>query len=582
VGREGRDLRRRASGAAAYRTRSPRRSRSDGFPEGFSHGPSDGFDSSSNLARERGGPYVADVAAAIASSDRPPVVDQTPGLAALLDLVGLADRAVALAIEQLIELRASGEIEAATGVTVELWLQQVARRTSCDVRMLLAASELLPRLPATRDAFLAGELSWSQVRAVVLACRRLRTSALDEADTRVRQWLWSASDAAPDTVSRGLARLAWELDEEREKRCLDDDEARQQRDEFVALQPRLDGSGGRFFGEAGAANFALLDAALNDGLEVPAGRGDFLDPGDRPAQSRAAGSQRATRLFGWAADHLDQVADKAARGDALAPASSPTAEGTPEPSERTSSGPAPRPGSARRGSIAGRVGLLLRLELSTLLGGGLPADLLTTMTGGHLRLSGSAARRLADAGVELRTVIVDECGAVVGIGRASRQSPGWLHDAALALNASCTGPCCAASARVSHLDHAQPWHPVRPDDLPGTTDIANMAPLCGRQNRTKERDGWKVTGSADGGRVWTHPRSGIVYRHLPDHWRPPDPPGRHTREGDPPGIPSPGDPPPGQPAPDNAQRGRARVDRPPDDDPIIDTLLDPRDPTIPF
>jgi hypothetical protein len=73
------------------------------------------------------------VAVDLATHDRPPVIDDAPALADLLDLVGLVDRVIALAIDRLIDLRTTGEVEAVTGVSVELWLGQIARRTSSDV-----------------------------------------------------------------------------------------------------------------------------------------------------------------------------------------------------------------------------------------------------------------------------------------------------------------------------------------------------------------------------------------------------------------------------------------------------------------
>jgi hypothetical protein len=138
-----------------------------------------------------------------------------------------------------------------------------------------------------------------------------------------------------------------------------------------------------------------------------------------------------------------------------------------------------------------------------------------------LRLTTAAARRLLDhRGAELRTVIVDH-GQVLGVGRASRVPPGWLRDATLAVHSTCTGPLCDRPALGADLDHARPWHPTHPDQLPGGTDVDNLGPLCGATNRTKEAAGWHARQHRDGQRTWTHPRTGLQITSLPTTWRPP-------------------------------------------------------------
>jgi hypothetical protein len=49
---------------------------------------------------------------------------------------------------------------------------------------------------------------------------------------------------------------------------------------------------------------------------------------------------------------------------------------------------------------------VLRVQLEAL--GALPADVLTRLTGGHLKLSSRAAGWLLDQRVELRTIVVDQ------------------------------------------------------------------------------------------------------------------------------------------------------------------------------
>jgi hypothetical protein len=187
---------------------------------------------------------------------------------------------------------------------------------------------------------------------------------------------------------------------------------------------------------------------------------------------------------------------------------------------------------ARGGAGGGQPGrsaavkLLLRAELDTLLGNThLPSQLLTTLAGGAMHLDANAARRLADAGAEVRLIVTDR-GRIVGVGRQTRVPPGWLRDATLALHDTCTAPGCDRAALSSQVDHAIPW------DDGGHTDIGNCGPLCAHDNHHKERAGWKATGQADGTRHWHHPRSGLKITTHPTTKRPPPRPSHPSRDSE--------------------------------------------------
>lgn len=163
--------------------------------------------------------------------------------------------------------------------------------------------------------------------------------------------------------------------------------------------------------------------------------------------------------------------------------------------------------------------LLLRVQLETL--GQLPAQVLTQLTGGQLRLSSQAARYLCDAqGVQARVVVIDQ-GEVVGVGRQTRLPPGWLGDITDAIHDVCTEPLCERPARCADLDHATPWWPDGPDATYGTTDADNLGPLCMTTNQTPRRAGWQTVQTGDGRRRWTHTRSGLTVTTVPTTWRPP-------------------------------------------------------------
>ncbi len=178
--------------------------------------------------------------------------------------------------------------------------------------------------------------------------------------------------------------------------------------------------------------------------------------------------------------------------------------------------------------------LLVRLPFDALVDPAVPAELLTGLVGGRLKLTSAAARRLIDRrGALLRTVVVDDDGTVLGVGRATRRPPGWLTDVVAAVHDTCTGPGCDRPARGADIDHARPWWPARPDGRPGHTDVDNLGPLCAATNRDKEAAGWQTIQTAAGVRTWRHPRSGLTTTTIPSTWRPTgDPRTDRTRDHD--------------------------------------------------
>lgn len=444
-------------------------------------------------------------------ADAHPVLEELPELAWLLDDLRTADRAIASAVGLVATLRRTDAARLLTGVGLTGWLTLIARRTTTDARMLLTAADQLERSPSLAAAFRRGAVSWAQVRSVVLAIRELPRHLDDRIDGAIAEVLHGAVGAEPDAITRVLR---WEL--AALTPTPDSDATSPEREPFVAMQPRLDGSGGQLFADLDPVTWALADAALNSA--APPGErsrdGVIGDP-DEPAIARNGRLMGAHRL-----DRLRQVFDAYLApphvgGGVGVRACSPTAD-TPAP--------APGPGPGTHGCPpSARPTLLLRAELDQLLDRcRTPAQLLTTLLGGHVRVTAATARRLIDErGADLRTVVLDGTGSVVGVGRRTRVPPGWLRDAALALHDTCSAPGCGAPARTADLDHAQPWHPHRDGDPPGRTDADQLAPLCHRDNVAKERDGWRVEQAPDGSRRWTHPRSGITTRTLPATWRPP-------------------------------------------------------------
>lgn len=410
-----------------------------------------------------------------------PILAEVPELGAALAAARGIDRLVAQLLDSLLLLEEHGIAEATTGVALEQWLAIVGQRTHADRRMLLTACDVLRRLPSLRRAFVStGDVSWSQVRAVALAVHRLPRHLDDRLDAEVaravRDCVGSDPDALARTVGQTLASITPEPQASSQQVA--------DRAQYLALQPRLDGSGGRLWGDFGPEGFAVLDAALHPASDPPvagvAAGCDEVEPSDA-AQRRATGAARAQRLL----DLVDHDC-----GDT---------------------------------SVGARRQLVVRAELSTLLDREqVPAHLLTLLTGGRMWVDAATARRLVDErGADLRTVILDDTGTVVGVGRRSRLAPGWLRDAQLALHDTCSAPGCQVAARRCDSDHAMPWVAHHRDDPPGRTDVEQLAPLCPSHNRAKERDGWRVTQAPDGTRTWRHERTGLSTRTHPATWRPP-------------------------------------------------------------
>jgi hypothetical protein len=509
--------------------------------------------------------------AADGSADRPPfglpVLAELPELASALAAFTTADDRMLDGILTLSRLLDSGEVEATTGVSVEQWIGIVARHTRMDRRLLLRLCRLLHRLPTLKAAVEGRQVSYAQLRGLGLALRRAPASIDAELDDFLARLLPEVAGADPDVVVDQVTRAIDELSPD----TLDAHERGLNR--HLHLQPNLERTGGRFSGETDAIGLALLDEATaptRRQLDHPGGLGGARHDNllgrlahtcdDQP--TTADGSDAAAGAdTGPTSGDADDAGDAAPSSGDSGPASSAATAGA---------GPerAARPRSSLDIALP-PVKLLARVELDRLLDGDrTPADLVTRLVGGQLRLSSDAARRLLDArGVELRTIVVDH-GTVVGVGRQTRMPPGWLRDATVAVHDTCTAPLCDRPARSCDLDHAVPWHPHRPDDPSGRTDIDQLGPLCGRTNQQKEAGGWQVTQTGDGRRTWTHPRTGLTITTVPATWRPPgtDPP-RRRGTGPPDGDREPG------PNVSKLQRNLGRPPRrtaepdPPDPDP---------------
>jgi len=379
------------------------------------------------------------------------------------------------------QLQGSSEDLEHTGIAAETWLAVEARMTRTDRRMLATVAEHLSRLPLAAREFTRGGLSWSQVRTIVTMLVRDHKVCADEWDTVDAAIASAVGQAAADDPDE-VVRLVRDWLHARRPATLEEAEAEAHEGRFLALQPKLDGAGLRFWGETDTAGAALLESITRTNL-------DQLTDGDGLTPVGRMGRARHDQLMA----HL-------------------------APSANTGNGGQPQPASA-----------LVTMDYQTMVGlSQTNAELLVALTGGRLKVSAPTARRLLADGFDARMIMLDETGQILGVGRRTRQPPDWLRDALLARDATCTHPLCERSGVTCQADHAQPWWPTRDGDQPGETDINNLALVCGPHNRAKEQDGWRVIGNPDGSRTWHHPRSGLTFTTQPSTQRlpPSDPPPR--------------------------------------------------------
>lgn len=146
------------------------------------------------------------------------------------------------------------------------------------------------------------------------------------------------------------------------------------------------------------------------------------------------------------------------------------------------------------GEAVGRRPLIqVVVPLSTLMGGGVPAELV-----GHGPIPADLARALAAGGVWQRLVTDPLSGTVLDVGRTRYRPPVAMADHVRARDCTCRGPAC--SRRVRDLDHHRPW--VAGD---GPTSAENLFGLCRADHALKDAPGWQVLAGSDGSLTWVAP-----------------------------------------------------------------------------
>ena len=147
------------------------------------------------------------------------------------------------------------------------------------------------------------------------------------------------------------------------------------------------------------------------------------------------------------------------------------------------------------------VSVNITMDLPTALGlAENPAEL-----AGYGPIPASVARVLSSDGKWRRFITDPVSGNLLDYGRETYFPPQHLVDFLTARDRTCRFPSCSQPARVSDIDHAQPW------EEGGVTSAANLGLLCRRHHRMKTHDGWKLESFEDGSCRWITPQGREIF-----------------------------------------------------------------------
>jgi hypothetical protein len=126
------------------------------------------------------------------------------------------------------------------------------------------------------------------------------------------------------------------------------------------------------------------------------------------------------------------------------------------------------------------------------------------------------ARAIAAGGTWRRIVTDPLSGAVLDVGRTRYRPTAAIADHVRARDRTCVRPGCTVPAEHGELDHTVEFHRRcgHPPGRPGTTCVANLAPLCSRDHRLKTDGGHTLHPYAPGRFEWIT-AAGHRYRTRP-------------------------------------------------------------------
>ena len=138
------------------------------------------------------------------------------------------------------------------------------------------------------------------------------------------------------------------------------------------------------------------------------------------------------------------------------------------------------------------------IDLATLLTG-LHDHSVAETADGHPLPVASLRRLCCDA--VLVPVVLDGAGAVVDVGRERRTATRDQRRALRAMYTTCGHPGCEVRFDACQIHHVTPW------EHGGSTDLANLLPLCSRHHHLVHEGGWQLTLQPDRTITLTRPDS---------------------------------------------------------------------------
>ena len=117
----------------------------------------------------------------------------------------------------------------------------------------------------------------------------------------------------------------------------------------------------------------------------------------------------------------------------------------------------------------------------------------------------TARRLLCDA--RIQTVVEDERGEVIKLGRMRREPPAWMLRQLKHRDRGCRFPGCGTK-RFAQAHHLTWW------SRGGRTELENLALICSFHHKLVHELGWRITRHADGEIGWFRP-DGTRYRAGP-------------------------------------------------------------------
>ena len=112
---------------------------------------------------------------------------------------------------------------------------------------------------------------------------------------------------------------------------------------------------------------------------------------------------------------------------------------------------------------------------------------------------------IAKSAASITTVLLDPAsGSITGTGARTYRPSQATRDIATTLATTCRFPSCRQPAWRCDLDHRDPFDHHDPG-AGGTTDPANIDPLCRAHHWLKHHTGWSTTRGPDHAQLWTSP-----------------------------------------------------------------------------